>query len=105
MSLDTLLENCVIRSIKTGHSFLQLGRGLVVDMRLVNACILQLILSRRDQLPSPVEWGTICKYFPWPIDAKPQISDRSLTVNLTIHPKYIEPLQLTLPLDQPGRIS
>ena len=105
MPLDNILEDAVQRAIRSGSAFVALGRGLNVQMKLVNACILQLSLSRRDTLPSDVEWGTICKYFPWEIKSKPSRLGNEMTVNLAIHPKYLPGLQIPLPLDPRDRLT
>ena len=104
MSLDTILSDAVTRAITFKKSTHTLGRGLIVDLRLVDACTLELKLSRKDQLPALHEYQTVLKFFPWPVDAKPHADGFSLTAQFPIHPKYISPLQDPLPLDQTGRL-
>ena len=99
MSLDTILEKSVIKAVSDGFSSIQLAGGLSVQMRLVNACVLELTLIRAEKYPSLLEWHTVCKYFPWRLTSKPSQSGNTLTAWFPIHPKYISSLQDPLPLD------
>ena len=89
MSLDLLLQESIHQAVKKGRHTVNLKDGLIIDMRMQNACILILTLYRINKLPSITEWETILKYWPWPINNKPITSGYTLSASLPIHPKFL----------------
>lgn len=100
--LHEILDELVAQAIHKGWSVISLKGGLIIYITVENFSLLQLTLRREHLPPSILEWKTVLKNWPWPVNATPREIGNNLVADFVIHPKYTQPS--LLPLDYVGQL-